>query len=125
MASPALRISTGPIRWQSSTEAEAGKFQNDSSKNIHSPFVLLPSLCSKHLCPDALPLPFCDYCFERAGSIYGFICSRVLGGKGLFLILTNSTLTLLARKSYYFFYILLGFIFLLFPFSRPTWKEYF
>lgn len=51
------------IRWQSSIEAETGKFQNDSSKNIHSPFVLLPSPCS-----DTSALTHClylsDYCFK-------------------------------------------------------------
>ena len=95
-----MRISTGPLWRQSSNEGQAGKFQKDSSKNIHSPSVLLPSFCSEHLCPDALPLFFsAPKGFLRAGSIYGFICSRVLGGRELFLILTNSTLPSVTQKS--------------------------
>lgn len=61
---------TWTIQWQSSIEAETGKFQNDSSKNIHSPSVRLPSLFSGHLCPDSLPSSFYDYCskgFPRQG----------------------------------------------------------
>lgn len=107
------------IEWQSSTKAEAGQFQNDSSKNIHSPFVLLPSLAL-----NTSALTHCHYPsmvtapkgFSGAGSIYGFICSWVLGGKGLSLILTNSTFMSLIQKSYYYFYVFLSFIFFLFPF---------
>lgn len=99
MAAPALRISTAPSWWQSSNEGQAGKFQKDSSKNIHSPSVLLPSLCSEHLCPDALPLFSAPKGFLRAGSIYGFICSWVFGRREWFLILTNCTLPLVTQKS--------------------------
>lgn len=116
------------IWWQRSTEAEAGQFQNDSSKNIRSPFVRLPPLGSGHLCLTHCLSPFMITApedFPRAGSMYGFICSWVLGGKGLFQVLTNSTLTLLTQKSYYFFYIFLSFVFILFLFSGPTLKGYF
>lgn len=86
------------------------------------PFALNTSALTHCLYPSAITA---SKGFLRAGSIYGFICSLVLGGKGWLLILTNSALTLLARRQHYFFYILLGFIFLLFLFFWANMERIF
>lgn len=117
MATPALRISTGPYCGKAAVKQKQVNFKMTALK------IPTPLPFSFHPCAlDNSALTHCLYPsmitapkdFTRAGQCYGFICSWVLSAKGLFLILTNSTLTSLTQKSYSFLYTSFSFIF---PFS--------